>query len=103
MSALRTSSGDAELSVGEGPLSRTLCIRKGELVCGYSNDPEERIGTLVAKEKGLAPELIEAIAQAAAARGGLLGDALIAEGLLSPTELVQLLELQTTGRSATRR
>jgi hypothetical protein len=98
ISTLRATYGDAELAVGESPITRSLFIRKGELVGGFSNDPEERIGTLVARAKGLAPELIEAIARGAAVKGKMLGDALIAEGLLSPTELVGLLEQQTIGR-----
>lgn len=98
IATLRATNGDAELTVGETPIVRTLFIRKGELVGGFSNDPEERIGTLVAQSKALAPELIEAIAKGAAVKGKMLGDALIAEGLLSPTELVGLLEKQTLGR-----
>lgn len=98
IASLRATYGDAELSVGEPPVTRTLFIRKGELVGGFSDDPEERIGNLVAKAKGLAPELIEAIAKGAAVKGKMLGDALIAEGLLTPTELVGLLEQQTVSR-----
>lgn len=98
IASLRATYGDAELSVGDPPATRTLFIRKGELVGGFSNDPEERIGNLVAKSKGLAPELIEAIAKGAAVQGKMLGDALIAEGLLTPTDLVGLLEEQTVRR-----
>jgi hypothetical protein len=95
---LRGTYGDAELTVGDPPIVRTLFIKKGELVGGFSNDPEERIGTLVANSKGLAHELIEAIATSAAKKGKMLGDELINEGLISPSELVELLEQQSVGR-----
>jgi hypothetical protein len=98
IASLHATHGDSELAVGEPPVTRTLFIRKGELVGGYSNDPEERIGTMVARAKGLAPELIEAIAKSAAVKGTMLGDALIAEGLLTPTDLISLLEDQTITR-----
>ena len=92
---LRAGTGDAELAVGEQPNKRVLFIRKGELVGGVSDFPDERVGAMLAAAKMVDPALIDAVAKAAAAQGRMLGDALIAEGLITPTDLAAVLENQT--------
>ena len=95
LAQLRSGSGDAELAIGTPPLKRVLFIRKGELVGGVSDFPDERVGALLAEAKLVDPALIDAIAKAASAQGRMLGDALIAEHLITPTDLARVLEHQT--------
>lgn len=95
---IRATNGDAELAIGEPPLKRVLFIRRGELLGGVSDYPDERVGALIAAEGKVDPALIDAIAKAAAAQGRMLGDALIGEGLLTPTDLAAVLERQSVLR-----
>lgn len=95
---LNRRAADASVIVRADDAERTLHIEKGKLVFANSNVRPERLGDMLAREGRLDPVLIEPVAAEARRRGTLLGDQLIADGLLTPTELASALERQVVMR-----
>ncbi len=81
------------LSKADGAM-RVLHVSRGCLINSESPVVSERLGNMLAAEGRLDPVLIEPVANEARKRGTLLGHQLIADGLLTPTDLASALERQ---------
>jgi len=89
---------DGVLTVVAGSIQRVVHVARGQLVGADSNVRAEKLGQLLVAEGKLDPVLIEPLAAAAKAAGRLLGDQLLAEKLVAPSELVAALERQVIVR-----
>jgi hypothetical protein len=84
----------ATVTVQAGKARRTLHIERGLLVGADSNLKTERLGDMLVSEGALDAQLLDPIASQASKRGVLLGDQLVADGLLSAADLASALERQ---------
>ncbi len=91
---LARTSGSGSVTVRAAELSRVLHVSRGSLVGADSSVAAERLGSLLAAEGRLDPALIEPIAAAAKSRNVLLGEQLVADGLMSATEISIAMERQ---------
>lgn len=73
---------------------RAVHVSQGFVVAADSTVQAERLGDLLAAEGRLDPVLIEPVALEASRRQTLLGDQLVADGLLSAADLASALERQ---------
>ncbi len=81
-----------------GDTMRTLHVAQGCLVAADSNVQAERLGDMLSSEGLLDPVFNEPVAEEARRRGALLGDQLVADGLLSLADLSKALERQALVR-----
>lgn len=84
----------ATVTVQAGKARRTLHVERGLLVGADSNLKNERLGDMLVDEGALDAQLLEPIATQASKRGVLLGDQLVADGLLTAADLASALERQ---------
>jgi hypothetical protein len=91
---------DATVLIKSPESERTLHVAQGHLIGADSNVQSERLGDMLASEGRLNPDLVEPAAIAAARKGKLLGDQLIAIGMLSPLDVWNALERQVLFRFA---
>ncbi len=80
--------------VQRGEVRRAVHVAAGHLTSVDSNLKAERLGDMLAGEGLLDPVLIEPVATEAAKHGKLLGDQLVIDGLLTPSDLAAALERQ---------
>lgn len=80
--------------VQRGEVRRAVHVADGQLLAVESNLKAERLGDMLAGEGLLDPVLIEPVAAEAAKHGKLLGDQLVIDGLLTPSDLAAALERQ---------
>ncbi len=97
---LARSSGSGSVTIRADSVTRALHVSRGSLVGADSNVDSERLGPLLAAEGRLDPALIEPMAAAARARNVLLGEQLVADGLLSVSEVTAAMERQSRMRFA---
>ena len=90
----RAANALVSLKARDGDTSRAIWVAKGMIVATESNVVVERLGDMLAAEGRLDPVLIEPVAKEARKRGTLLGNQLVTDGLLSPTDLASALERQ---------
>lgn len=90
----------AAVSVQSAKTIRVVHVARGQLAGADSNLKEERVGDMLISDGLLDPVLLEPIATEAAKKGVLLGEQLVADGLLSASDLAGALERQGTARLA---
>jgi hypothetical protein len=88
----------ATISVVSGKARRAMLVEKGELFSAESNLKAERIGDMLVAEGLLDPLLLEPVAAEAARRKTLLGEQLIADGLMTREDFRSALDRQVTFR-----
>lgn len=88
----------ASVTVQSGKAKRVVLVQRGQLIGAESNLKTERIGDMLVSEGLLDPALLEPVAAEAARRKTLLGEQLVADGLLSASDLVAALDRQVTFR-----
>jgi hypothetical protein len=90
----RSGDGSLTLKARADGAWRVLHVAKSALIATESSVVAERLGNMLAAEGRLDPVLIEPVANEARKRGTLLGHQLVADGLLTPTDLASALERQ---------
>lgn len=90
--------GSGMVTVNAAHARRTIHVSQGQLVGCESNIKAERVGDMLVSEGLLDPVLLEPVAAEAAKKGVLLGDQMVADGLLTREELQQALERQVVMR-----
>ena len=88
------------VTVQAGQARRVVQVQRGQLVGAESNLKSERLGDMLVSEGLLDVVLLEPVAAEAARRQTLLGAQLVADGLLSSTDLIAALDRQVTFRMA---
>ena len=88
----------ASVSVDNGRAKRTLHVARGELLAVDSSVATERLGVQLAAEGKLDVELVVPLVNAARAANRFFGDELVAQGLLSHTDVARAVERQTHAR-----
>jgi serine/threonine protein kinase len=97
---LVTSGEDWTLHVSEGVRAKMLSVSRGQFVHADSTDPEELLGSLMLTQGVLnAKELAQSIITSAE-RGLKLGDALVADGTVTPHALLDILQAQLRARAS---
>ncbi|MGA9520230.1 MAG: DUF4388 domain-containing protein [Myxococcaceae bacterium] len=89
---------DACVTVDNGRVRRFLHVARGDLIGADSTLLTERLGTLLVARGMLDPALVEPLVEASQRSGVFFGDQLVAEGLVSQTDLAQILERQAMAR-----
>lgn len=95
---LERQQGSACVSVSSGQARRVVHVTQGQLIGAESNLKTERLGDMLVSEGLLDPLLLEPVAAEAARRKTLLGEQLVADGLLSAPDLLSALDRQVTFR-----
>jgi len=96
---LVTTGANATLRVTDGPRTKSLTLVRGELVGTRSNDPAERLGHFMLTRGLLDAAALAAAIIASAQHETRLGDALVADGTLTPHALVEALQDQLRARA----
>lgn len=86
--------GDAAISLQGGQTQRSVAVVGGEVVSAVSNVKRERLGDMLVEEGKLDIVLLEPVAEEAKKHKRLLGDQLVEDKLLTPTELAEALDRQ---------
>jgi hypothetical protein len=88
------SRGSGLIRITSEGVHRLVHVTGGQLISADSNVAEERLGDLLVAQGRLDPALIEPIAAEAKRQGRLVGEQLVADGLLSLSELLAVLDRQ---------
>lgn len=103
---LRTGASATLFLVGRGATAtsgaptRLVSVSRGQIVTVDSNIPGERLGEFLVAQNRVDAALVDVLVAEARKAGRLLGEQLVADGLLSPTEVAELLEAQARERFA---
>lgn len=95
---LERQQASACVSVTSGKARRVVHVTRGQLVGAESNLKTERLGDMLVSEGLLDPLLLEPVAAEAARRKTLLGEQLVADGLMTAGDLLSALDRQVTFR-----
>ena len=96
--ALLQSGTDWSLHVSEGPRAKMLSVRRGQIVGADSTDRQERLGHLMLSRGLLTTEALTQTIITSTERGLRLGDALVADGTVTPHTLLDILRAQLRAR-----
>lgn len=88
----------ASVIVDSGRVKRTLHLAGGELISVDSTVTTERLGVQLAAEGRLDVELVVPLVRAARAANRFFGDELVAQGLLTVSDVARAVERQTLSR-----
>ncbi len=86
--------GSGVVVVRDAGVERALFVTRGQLLAATSNAAAERLGPFLVAEKLVSAWKIETLAKRAREEGRRLGDQLVFEGMLTPTQLAMALERQ---------
>ena len=95
---LERRAASACVTVQSGKAKRVVHVLRGLLIASESNLKTERIGDMLVTEGLLDPVLLEPVAAEATRRKTLLGEQLVADGLLSSDDLRSALDRQVVFR-----
>ncbi len=82
------------LEIRQGPVNKTLYFRKGDLVAAFSNQPEDRLGSLLLLRGQITQEQDTFVMEQARKTGRLYSDILVKKGLIRERDLLSYRKLQ---------
>jgi hypothetical protein len=100
IAGLWASRGNAIVSIRHDGCERSLWISRGCVVAATSNIRSESLGAILASEGKMDSDLVDPIAREASRLGRSVGDQLVIDHVVTPTEVAEALELQVTRRFA---